>query len=356
MRTHMNHIHPILALSLIPASIACNHVHAQPSDFEPIHERRSAADTSPLAGFAVMEEGQWNLGSIHADTWHWGPGRYSIRSHTVGADGDGNPWREMAIYYWHPGLEQIRVISLHPDIPAIGRGIAEGSVEFDGQTFTGRVDLYQTGRPKPVHRRLAHHWTFDGPDRYHEKLLENAGRGYETLVEWDYVRSEKQARKPTLPEGDAPLPSANLKPLVPLLGSWVVRPAEVDERETAAQLHFEWAEYLDLIMVRLETADAKASANSFCDVYLYHHVGTNTLRCLALTRSGGVYEGELKLLPDGALETELKHSESGASNRCFARLDFEDDGSLRVRMWTEADGERLLAHDVRARRTDAPSE
>ena len=352
----MRSISAIVFHSLLAFPLACNPVHAQSSNNDATKERTSAAKASPLAGFAVMEEGQWNLGSIHADTWHWGPGRYSIRSHTVGADGDDNPWREIAVYYWHPGLGQIRVISLHPDIPAIGRGIAEGSVEFDGQTFTGKVDLFQTGRPKPVHRRLAHHWTFDGPDRYHEPLLENSGRGYETLVEWDYVRSVVQPTKPTVPNGDAPLPSANLKPLLPLLGRWEIQTEAADDRDARARLNFEWAEYLDLIAVRLESAEAESSADSFCDAYLFHHAGTNSLRCLALTRSGGVYEGELKLLPDGALESELKHSESGASNWCFARVGFEDDGSIRVRIWTEADGKRELAQDVRARRADSPSE
>lgn len=349
----MNHFHPILVLSLLSASIAHTQVHAQTSDAESIHERTPPADASPLAGFAIMEEGQWNLGSIHADTWHWGPGKNSIRSHTVGADGDSNPWREIAVYYWHPGLEQIRVLSLHPDIPAIGRGIAEGSIEFDGQTFRGKVDLYQTGRERPVHRRLAHHWTFDGPDRYHETLLENTGRGYETLVEWDYVRSEVQPTKPTVPNGDAPLPSANLKPLLPLLGRWEIQTEAADDRDARARLNFEWAEYLDLIAVRLESAEAESSADSFCDAYLFHHVGTNSLRCLALTRSGGVYEGELKLLPDGTFESELKLSESGVSRQSLARLDFEEDGSLRVRVWTEADGKRALAHDVRAHRVDS---
>ncbi len=346
----MNRFHPILVLSLLTTTSACEAAYTQPSDAEAIHERTSADDASPMAGFAIMEEGQWNLGSIHADTWRWGPGRHSIRSLTVGADGEGNPWREMAICYWHPGMKQIRVLSLHPDIPGIGRGVAEGSIEFDGQTLTGKADLYQTGRPRPNHRRLAHRWTFDGPDRYHEVLLENSGRGYETLAEWDYVRTEKQPTIQIDPEADAPLPSENLNPLVPLLGQWERLNEQGRERDAHTRLNFEWAEYLDLIAVRLDAADPEETSDPLCDAYLFHHVGTNTLRCLALTRSGGVYEGDLTRLADGSLQSELKRFEGGLETRAFASLEIEEDGSLRVRVWTDADEDRPLAHDARYQR------
>lgn len=342
----MNHIHAALALSLLPASVACNCACAQPSHAEAIDDRPSAADASPMSGFGIMEEGQWNLGTIHADTWRWGPGRHSIRSLTVGTDGEGKPWREVAIYYWHPGLGQIRVLSLHPDIPAIGRGIAEGPIEFDGQTLTGTVDLYQTGRPKPVHRRLAHRWSFDGPDRYHEVLLEDSGRGYETLVEWDYVRSLERQPAPASQVGEAAEPSANLKPLLPLLGEWDERSDDAG-RANLSRLSVEWAELLDLITGQLEVTNPEQGPDHLIDVYLYHHVGTNTLRCLGLSRSGGVYEGEVLLLPDGSLQSDLRGFEGDREIRLAARLDLEQDGALRERLWIVEGSERRLTHDVR---------
>lgn len=346
----MNLFHTILALTLLTTVTACEGASTQPLDHDASRERSSAEEASPMAGFAIMEEGQWNLGSIHADTWHWGPGKHSIRSHTVGTDGSGRPWREVAIYYWHPGLEQIRVLSLHPDIPGIGRGVAEGSIEFDGLALTGKADLYQTGRPTPTHRRLGHRWTFDGPDRYHEVLLENSGRDYEVLAEWDYVRTEKKPTKQIDPEAEAPRPSENLTPLVPLLGKWESVNEQIHERGARTRLSIEWSEHLDLIVVRLDAPDAAESADPLCDAYLFHHGGTNTLRCLALTRSGVIYEGDITQRADGSLQCDLKQFEDDLETEAIATLEFENDGSLRVRIGTEPDGDRQFAHDARYQR------
>jgi hypothetical protein len=356
----MNPLYPILVLALLTTTNVCEAANTQPTDPDVSHERSAAVDgageANPMASFAIMEEGQWDLGSIHADTWRWGPGKHSIRSHTVGTDASGRPWREMAIYYWHPGLEQIRVLSLHPDIPGIGRGVAEGSIEFDGRTLTGQADLYQTGRQKPTYRRLAHRWTFNGPDRYHEVLLENSGRGYQTLAEWDYVRTEKQPSTQIDPEADAPLPSENLTSLVPLLGQWESLNEQGHERDDHTRLNFEWAEYLDLIAVRLDSADHEETDDPLCDAYLFHHVGTNTLRCLALTRSGLVYEGDITQRTDGSLQCELTCIQDDLETKAIARLEIERDGSLRVRIWTAPDEDRPLIHDARYQRVGANQE
>lgn len=351
----MNYRHAILALSLLTTPIACTQAYTQPSDSEETPAPTSADGSGPMANFAILEAGEWHLRDIHADTWRWGPGKHSIRSHTVGTDGSGNPWREMAIYYWHPRLEQIRVLSLHPDIPSVGRGIAEGSIEFDGRTLTGKADLYQTRHPKPNHRRLAHHWTFDGPDRYREALLEDSGRGYETLVEWDYVRSMER-RPPPQPGDEKPTISENLKPLAALLGQWEQLFDGEVASEQNSRLDIQWAQYLDLITVRLDVTINDDESDHLYDVYLYHHLGTNSLRCLAMSKSGGVYEGEVVLLPDGALECDLRGFVGDLKNRHVARLDFEGDGTLRRRVWVVADDTRTLTLDARYRKSEPDRE
>ncbi|GAB5496565.1 MAG: hypothetical protein Phyf2KO_16450 [Phycisphaerales bacterium] len=348
----MNFGHAIIALSLLTTPIACMQACTQPSDSEESPGRTSADDPHPMASFAILEAGEWHLKDIHSDTWRWGPGKHSIRSHTVGVDGSENPWREIAIYYWHPGLEQIRVLSLHPDIPAVGRGVAEGSIEFDGRTLTGKVDLYQTAHPTANRRRLAHHWTFKGQDRYHEVLLENSGRGYETLAEWDYVRSLD--RTPPKPDDAKPIISQNLRSFVPLLGQWKKWGEDASEQQSA--MNIQWVEYLDLITVQMDVINADDEADHLYDAYVYHHLGTNSLRCLALSKSGGVYEGEVALLPDGALECDLRGFESDLETRHIARLDFEGDGTLRKRIWAVADGTRTLTLDTRHQRINPDRE
>lgn len=339
--------HAIVALSLIAVPISCAAAQAPLPDAAEGPSPTPAHTSGPMASFVLMEAGEWRLGTVQADTWRWGPGEHSISAHTVGSDGGGNPWRELAVYYWHPGHKQIRVLSLHPDIPALGRGVAEGSVEFDGQTFTGVMDLYQAGHPTRKHRRMATRWTFDGPDRYHEALLENSGRGFETLAEWDYVRSMERGQKPPRHDGEAPAPSENLKPFVPLLGGWEeLRDGDV-EGAHHSRLSFEWAEYLDIVAVRLDTANPDQSPSHRFDVYLYHHVGAGTLRCLALSGSGGVYEGDVTLLPDGALQSELRGFEGDQETGLIVRLGFEDGGTLRGRVWAVAGDDRTLSLDVR---------
>ena len=70
-----------------------------------------AAVSDPMAGFGRLVAGPWRLGTLQTNTWRWGPGRHSVREHTVGLDGEGNPWRELVIHYWRPDRETIHLLS-----------------------------------------------------------------------------------------------------------------------------------------------------------------------------------------------------------------------------------------------------
>ena len=122
---------------------------------------------------------------------------------------------------------------------------------------------------------------------------------------WDYVRSSDRGLSPQ-PEDEKPAISRNLKPLIPLLGQWEEEPRENGQSAHHSRLGFQWVEYLDLITVRLDVSSPDQEPAYLGDAYLYHHLVTNTLRCLALTHSVGVYEGDVTLLPDRALECDLR--------------------------------------------------
>lgn len=293
-----------------------------------------------MAGFARMVAGEWRLGTIQTNTWRWGPGRHSIRVHTVGSDGDGNPWRELVIYYWRQDREKIHMLSFHPDIPGIGRGVGEGTFEFDGETAVASLVLQQ---PR-ARRKLASRWTFDGPDKYHDELLEDSGRGLMPLAEWDYARSMELT---AIPAPDrTPKPSKNIRAFLPLLGQWETPD---DGGEIIARSYFEWMEYLDVVALRVVAAPKPDEPDHLLDAYFYHHVGTGELHCLVLTASGGVYEGAVSVLDDRALELDLTRYEGATSDRRLVRFDFEPDGTLRTREWSVDGGDRALVFDVHQR-------
>ena len=298
----------------------------------------------PMAAFARMETGEWRLGTVHATTWRWGPGRHSIRAHRVGSDVGGNPWRELVIYYWHPDREQIQLVSFHPDIPSIGRGVGEGTIEFDGDTAVTSLELYQP-RGK---RKLESRWAFDSPDTYNDIILEDNGRGMATLAEWEYTRS-LELSPPSVPKaGRAPKPSRDIQPFVPLLGRWE---GHEDGREELVQSSFEWMEHLDVVALSVERAHEDGMPEHLLDVYLYHHVGFDELRCLAISATGNIFEGGVTVLEDDSLELDLTRFEEGAVDRRLVRINFTADDALQTRVWSVDGDMRTLVLDVLHHRT-----
>lgn len=77
---------------------------------------------------------------------------------------------------------------------------------------------------------------------------------------------------------------------------------------------------------------------------------TGALRCLALSDSGGVYEGVLTVLNSGingsALQLELTGHEGDRVNPLIVRFDFEKDETLRQRVWSLQGTDRTLMLDV----------
>src|SRR5262245_12640298 len=100
-------------------------------DAKPVQEPVPAQAANPTASFARMVGGEWKMtaaaGTSMFDTWHWGPGRHSMRVMTDGLGADGNPWRALGVVYWHPGRKQVCSLGLSP----YGAGVAEGAIKFD---------------------------------------------------------------------------------------------------------------------------------------------------------------------------------------------------------------------------------
>lgn len=321
---------------------------AQSEEVAPAASGEPAAVPVPMREFARMTSGEWRLGTVQADRWAWGPGRHSIRSHTTGFGGDGKPWRELVIYYWRPDLKEIRMLSFHPDIPGIGRGVGEGVFEFDGDSAAASIVLHQPGQRSPVRRSMASRWTFADPDHYHEVLLEDGGAGMAPLAEWDYERSMELTSWPAPAPGAAPTPSGNIGAFVALLGDW----ESSGDQERRIRSSFEWMEYLDVVALRVESVAGDEEAEHVLDAYLFHHLGSDELRCLALSASGGVYEGGVTALEDDSLEIDLRGSEGDRPARFAVRLDHTPGQRLRQRVWSVDEAGRRLLHDMLVNRLD----
>ncbi len=234
MRVH----HIFIAMSLIAAASACTAGQDKIPHARPVPEAAPDELADPMASFAHMMPGQWQMtfqgGTSIYDTWHWGPGRHSMRVMTDGFGADGEPWRELDVMYWHPGREQVRLLHMHRDVPGIGRGVGEGTIKFDSDAAEVVYDLYQPG----VRRKLGSRWTFDGSDRYHEILSESTGPGgFQPLVEWDRVRVNRRSEPPPPIAEEALTPSKNLKVFEPLLGhTWEAKGAYTDAKSQRSGL------------------------------------------------------------------------------------------------------------------------
>jgi len=297
----------------------------------------------PMASFARMVPGEWRqtalAGTSTFDTWHWGPGRRSMR---VMTDGSGTavipePWRELQVFYWHPGRKQICFLGLSP----YAGGVSEGTIRFDGETADGVFDLHQShGR-----RKLGLRWVFDGLDHYRDILLEETGpKGLQPMNEWDHYRTQgPPAPRPRFARAE-PTPSGKLSVFEPLLGhtwdGWI-------GTNTADALHirssFAWIPYADGIYARTVAMQGDRESTHLFDTYFFHHTGTGALRALALSHDGGVYEGDVRELEGGALEIDSKGYEGDQVVEHRVRFDFEHAGTLRQRVWSsDAQGRRLV--------------
>lgn len=301
-------------------------------------------DAGLMKSFSRFMGGEWGItfesGTSMFDTWGWGPGRHSARVQTGGSAANGEPWRSQVVYYWHPAREQICLFGLSTFM----KGVSEGTMSFDGETGEAFFGLFQAGR----RREMSLRWKFNGRDEYHEQLLEATdGARFETLVEFDYRRSETpHARAPQEVEGK-PQPSAEIEVLEPLIG----RTFEARGEQTAGgALHirssFEWVPYADYVYARTLSLNGKGEPTHLLDAFVYHHNQTGRLHCLALSKQGGVYEGELSVLADGALQLDLTGSVGDRVVPHVVRFDFGADGGLRQRVWSHEQSQRRLLLDL----------
>ena len=308
-----------------------------------VQGRELLKPSQPMASFARMVSGEWRVtyqsGTGKFDRWHWGPGKHSINMRSIGLGAGGEQWRSQRVVYWHPEGKQIRTLGLSP----YARSVSEGTMEWEGESAEAVSDLYQQAG---VHRKMGLRWVFDGADQYHETMLEDSGSGLQPFNELTYARSKRTQQPSPHSAHKAPGPSIHLKALEPLLYHTWVATKNWAETDSPNRWTFEYVPYADYIYARMMVMYEKGGPLHLIDTYLYHHTGEGKLRCLMLSDSGGVAEGEVSVLEGGALQANLKSYEGNEVTRIAMRFDFPQDGSLRERVWTVAGTERTLKSDT----------
>ena len=337
-------------------SAGCSSPPADEPVIVPSHVQPVAKTSVRMEAFSGFIGGRWKMttlaGTDTYDTWYWGPERNSIRKMTAGTAPSGEPWHAMSVFFWHPGRKEVRTLSVSPAF----RGVSEGTFTFDGQKAAGLIDMHQT----TGHRVLGKRWTFEGPDRYHDELLDKVPEGFSLQNEWRRFRVEAPSEDELAAERTrtaAARPSEFIKPLERLLGHiWegkavleVAAPPPADTLPTT-RTTFEYVPDADAIYGRVQTLDADGTPSHSMDLYLYHHTGARVLRCLALANSndgdGVVYEGDITPGDNGRwLRLDLRAHQSSGVSTIEARIDFEPPGSVRFRAWSTEGKDRILIFD-----------
>lgn len=335
-----------IALLLFSTLYACTS--AQDTKPDTATTRSTEAVAAPMERFARFLGGAWKMtaqsGTSMYDRWAWGPGKHSMRVTTEGEAADGSPWRALRVEYWHPGYKQVRLLSMHPDVPGIGRGVGDGTIRFDGDTVEATVDLYQTRGP----RKLLWRSIFTGPDNFRTTLFEtNGSDGYQPLTAWDYSRVDESGHSlPDNPDEALRLPD-ELSVFASLIGhTWDAEGKGEADEGIHVQSSFEYVPLAEYVYGRTVSVAESGTQAHTLDVYLYHHVGTNALRCFALSNSGSVYEGDVTVPEVGALQINVQGYESGGTISRIVRFDLQNDGTLRQRIWSLSGSERILMLDL----------
>jgi hypothetical protein len=115
-----------------------------------------------------------------------------------------------------------------------------------------------------------------------------------------------------------------------------------------------WIPYLEAVRARVSFSGAASPLGSQMDLYIVRAAGAEAFRALVLTASGFVYEGDVTM-PDGStLAFDLTGHERDGIVRRRGDIRFHEDGSLRMRVWSDDDA--VDAPDIDVRMTPRPPE
>jgi hypothetical protein len=110
-----------------------------------------------MASFGRMVPGEWGTTALSwtslLDTWHWAPGKHSMREMTHGSGAFGEPWRVLRVFYRHPGRKEVCLLGLSPRLKVLEPFLGH-TWEAKGNWATGDAfHIQSTFAWVPVRRR-----------------------------------------------------------------------------------------------------------------------------------------------------------------------------------------------------------
>lgn len=372
--------HILLALSIQATVPACAHQTDTPHQFA----APTPASTSPTPlerepFFTHLAESSFTTtfssGEIGVNQWRWGPGKFSIRRTSMLSQIELQPWSE-EIIYWQPAQKSFAVLHLHADAAGVGRGLSEGTLNLSSTPIQTTLTLYQ---PR-AQRTIAERWLLPDANSYRAFLLEDSGTGFEPLVDWIYTRvptnplasARVAPPTPAPPLAAAPLP-AHFRAFESLINrEWI---SSNPSSTSSSSLHasapvrtsFEWLTTVQLLRIHTTSpanptrasAPAPTEFNQSIDmeVYIYQHMQTRDLRCLALAADGTIYRGNEIPLTSLATVTsttliafDLLGESASGTRKYRLQLDLQPgsqpESTIRQRVWSLDTPDPALIHDL----------
>lgn len=316
LTTSISNLLLILGKVLIFFAICINSAQGQLQIAPSSDQEHEIDQRQPLHQFEKLVSESWivtaNTGTKMEHTWKWGPGKKSIERWTEGLDAQGNPWRELAIYYWHPKDMKINFLG----ISSFQAGITRGTIEFKGESATIDSTLVQE---KWGRRQMQTRWTFKSADHYVETLFEKDASGnLVQLVDLNHHRSQPERQKIVTP----PRPSSDqsqFKGLDFLYGQpWS------SSSEDGKQLNLDWS--LTWIPVANflygeVRENAKGNAQDHFHFFIYRDHDSKTLRFLALCHNSDVFTGEVNVASSGSVQFDLERSSSSTTEKLVSTIE-----------------------------------
>ncbi len=262
------------------------------------------AASNPLEHFDRFAAHSWTVtaatGKAMHHTWKWGPGKFSIERWTEGESAQGEPWKELIVYYWHPIKKQIHLLGMSP----YASGIQRGTIDFDGKTGTAIISLAQTTGLRKMKTR----WKFDGADHYRETLLETDSSGKEfELVAFEHHRSKETHDPASHPFASSI--SVDWEGFRSLLGKkWNGR--FEGALAPSMQTSFQWIPKANFLYGIVHNEPGRGGN---IHIYLYRDTETKSLRSLALQADSSVFDGEIRLMNDGEIQADMRSFSPSAS-------------------------------------------
>ena len=333
----MRILHALLALSIVatPLAWASTQDGDHPERAPEVVDAKAEESASPMQAWARMAGGEWRVtypdGQKLVQTWNWGPGQHSMRILSYRPDSLVEPPNGVHLLYWHPGRQEFVLKGL-----LANQRHMDGVMKIDGD----QVELTFQFHTDSDTLQMSERWTFDGADKFHETMYAHTDAGVSPVRESDYVRSKELSPIAARTAKNAVQPSKALHGLSALVGhSWEAK-AEGDAGNSfAAETDFAWVPGSDAIYAHAYKPATETEERSLqLDAYFYAHPRSKTLHYLALTTWGGVFEGDLRELPEGGIELIQKGFEGDQVTEYVERLDFQKDGRLRDRVWRMKDG------------------